>query len=165
MLSRPRAEMSVGSVKVSQQHLWLLQVDLIVCFDSDASPIRNIQRMGRTGRHKPGRVVYIMSQGKEEESYRKGLQVDLQALRSDTHHKSACSSIRNSLEKGHCVHELYDSSCQKFVPAQLLFCMQLNSCQGAGDAEHHCHGMPKSCSWTHFLCCNLCPGTCSLVLC
>lgn len=54
-------------------------MDLIVCFDSDASPIRNIQRMGRTGRHKPGRVVYIMSQGKEEESYRKGLQVDLQA--------------------------------------------------------------------------------------
>ncbi len=52
-----------------------LQVDLIVCFDSDASPIRNIQRMGRTGRHKAGRVVYIMSQGKEEDSYRKGLQV------------------------------------------------------------------------------------------
>lgn len=58
----------------------LLQVDLIVCFDSDASPIRNIQRMGRTGRHKPGRVVYIMSQGKEEDSYRKGLQVSLQCL-------------------------------------------------------------------------------------
>ena len=52
-----------------------MQVDLIVCFDSDASPIRNIQRMGRTGRHKAGRAVYIMSQGKEEESYRRGLQV------------------------------------------------------------------------------------------
>ena len=58
------------------------QVDLIVCFDSDASPIRNIQRMGRTGRHKPGRVVYIMSQGKEEDSYRKGLQVRLQPFTS-----------------------------------------------------------------------------------
>ena len=69
-----KAEVSTDSDKVSQQHLFL-QVDLIVCFDSDASPIRNIQRMGRTGRHKPGRVVYIMSQGKEEESYRKGLQV------------------------------------------------------------------------------------------
>ena len=31
--------------------------------------------MGRTGRHKAGRVVYIMSQGKEEDSYRKGLLV------------------------------------------------------------------------------------------
>lgn len=58
--------------------IMLLQVDLIICFDSDASPIRNIQRMGRTGRHKAGRVVYIMSQGKEEESYKKGLQASQQ---------------------------------------------------------------------------------------
>ena len=77
-----------------------VQVDLIVCFDSDASPIRNIQRMGRTGRHKPGRVIYIMSQGKEEESYKKGVQVSLYLpsppspfplcmlppLRCDSHH-------------------------------------------------------------------------------
>lgn len=75
---------SADSVKVNQQPV-LLQVDLIVCYDSDASPIRNIQRMGRTGRHKPGRVVYIMSQGKEEESYRKGLQVRLQASCNDMH--------------------------------------------------------------------------------
>ncbi|KAL0033133.1 hypothetical protein WJX79_005148 [Trebouxia sp. C0005] len=59
---------------IGEEGLDIPQVDLIVCFDSDASPIRNIQRMGRTGRHKAGRVVYIMSQGKEEESYRKGLQ-------------------------------------------------------------------------------------------
>lgn len=72
------AEVSADSVKVNQQPVFL-QVDLIICYDSDASPIRNIQRMGRTGRHKPGRVVYIMSQGKEEESYRKGLQVRLGA--------------------------------------------------------------------------------------
>lgn len=77
--------MSADSVQVNQQPV-LLQVDLIVCFDSDASPIRNIQRMGRTGRHKPGRVVYIMSQGKEEESYRKGLQVRLQVSCNDMHH-------------------------------------------------------------------------------
>ena len=55
-----------------------MQVDLIICFDSDASPIRNIQRMGRTGRHKAGKVVYIMAKGKEEESYKKGLQVRIQ---------------------------------------------------------------------------------------
>ena len=55
-----------------------MQVDLIICFDSDASPIRNIQRMGRTGRHKAGKVAYIMAKGKEEESYKKGLQVRIQ---------------------------------------------------------------------------------------
>ena len=37
--------------------------------------------MGRTGRHKAGRVVYIMSQGKEEDSYRKGLQVSFDTSR------------------------------------------------------------------------------------
>jgi hypothetical protein len=50
------------------------QVDLIICFNSGASPIRSIQRMGRTGRHKEGRVVHILSEGYEEGQYRKGLQ-------------------------------------------------------------------------------------------
>jgi ERCC4-related helicase len=45
-------------------------VDLIVCFDATASPTRSVQRMGRTGRHKEGRVVYILAAGREEEKYR-----------------------------------------------------------------------------------------------
>ena len=54
--------------------MWLLQVDMVVCFDTEATPLRNIQRMGRTGRHKQGRVVYILSAGREQEKYRKGQQ-------------------------------------------------------------------------------------------
>lgn len=49
------------------------QVDLIVCFDTSKSPIRNIQRMGRTGRHRDGRVVYILASGKEAEDYQSNL--------------------------------------------------------------------------------------------
>lgn len=45
-------------------------MDLIVCYDATSSPTRSIQRMGRTGRHKEGRVVYILSAGREEEKYR-----------------------------------------------------------------------------------------------
>ena len=41
-------------------------VDLIVCCDSNASPTRNIQRMGRTGRHRDGRVVYVLTAGVEQ---------------------------------------------------------------------------------------------------
>lgn len=48
--------------------LWL-QVDLIICFDASASPIRNIQRIGRTGRHRAGRVLYILAAGKEMDNY------------------------------------------------------------------------------------------------
>lgn len=46
-------------------HCIPIQVDLIVCYDACASPTRNIQRMGRTGRHRPGRVVYILHKGAE----------------------------------------------------------------------------------------------------
>lgn len=47
------------------------QVDLIICYDVSASPTRSIQRMGRTGRHKQGRVVYILAAGREAEQYTK----------------------------------------------------------------------------------------------
>lgn len=36
------------------------QVDLILCYDASASPTRQNQRMGRTARHRDGRVVYIL---------------------------------------------------------------------------------------------------------
>ena len=39
------------------------QVDLIVSFDASTSPIRNIQRAGRTGRKRSGRVVLLVSAG------------------------------------------------------------------------------------------------------
>jgi ATP-dependent DNA helicase MPH1 len=56
------------------------QVDMIVCYDASASPGRNIQRMGRTGRHGNGRVVYVLAAGKETERYCKSLTVCLAAL-------------------------------------------------------------------------------------
>lgn len=49
-----------------------IQVDLIVCYDSSMSPTRQIQRMGRTGRHREGRVVYVLNEGKEAASYHAG---------------------------------------------------------------------------------------------
>jgi ATP-dependent DNA helicase MPH1 len=38
-------------------------VDLVVNFESSASPIRMVQRMGRTGRKRPGRVVLLVTEG------------------------------------------------------------------------------------------------------
>ncbi len=49
----------------------LLQVDLVLCYDANASPIRDIQRSGRTGRHREGKVIHIMAAGKEEQSYKR----------------------------------------------------------------------------------------------
>jgi len=44
------------------------QVDLIVCWDS-APPSRLRQRSGRTGRHRPGRVVHLLLEGREVDAY------------------------------------------------------------------------------------------------
>lgn len=44
------------------------QVDLIVCWDS-APPSRLRQRSGRTGRHRPGRVVHLLLEGREQDAY------------------------------------------------------------------------------------------------
>jgi ERCC4-related helicase len=48
--------------------LLAMQVDLIVCWDS-APPSRLRQRSGRTGRHRPGRVVHLLMEGKEQDDY------------------------------------------------------------------------------------------------
>lgn len=54
---------------IGEEGLDIPEVDLIICFDATASPTRAVQRHGRTGRHKEGRVIYIVSSGKEEEHY------------------------------------------------------------------------------------------------
>ncbi|CAI7999090.1 Fanconi anemia group M protein [Geodia barretti] len=56
---------------VGEEGLDIGEVDLIVCFDAHKSPIRLVQRMGRTGRKRSGRIVVIVTQGKEEQTYRK----------------------------------------------------------------------------------------------
>lgn len=60
---------------IGEEGLDIPAVDLIICFDGAASPTRNIQRMGRTGRHKEGRVVYILAEGKEEADYNRNQEV------------------------------------------------------------------------------------------
>jgi ERCC4-related helicase len=41
-------------------------VEKVICYDVFSSPIRGIQRMGRTGRHEEGHVIHIVSEGHEE---------------------------------------------------------------------------------------------------
>eukprot|EP00887_Chlorella_sp_A99_P003881 scaffold11.g3881.t1 len=54
---------------IGEEGLDIPAVDLIVCFDATSSPTRAIQRMGRTGRHREGRIVYLLAQGREHEQY------------------------------------------------------------------------------------------------
>lgn len=43
------------------------EVDLIVCYDAPKSPVRLTQRMGRTGRKREGRIVILVTEGREEQ--------------------------------------------------------------------------------------------------
>ena len=47
---------------IAEEGLDIGQVDLVVNFDTLTSPVRMVQRMGRTGRRSVGRIVMLMSE-------------------------------------------------------------------------------------------------------
>lgn len=53
---------------VAEEGLDIGEVDLIICYDSGLSPIRLVQRMGRTGRKRDGKVILLLSE-KENSTY------------------------------------------------------------------------------------------------
>ncbi|WIA18815.1 hypothetical protein OEZ85_003496 [Tetradesmus obliquus] len=53
---------------IGEEGLDIPQVDLIICWDA-SSPSRMRQREGRTGRSRPGRVVTLLSEGREAQHY------------------------------------------------------------------------------------------------
>ncbi|KAK7024488.1 hypothetical protein SK128_010800, partial [Halocaridina rubra] len=57
------------STCVGEEGLDIGDVDLIICYDAPKSPIRLVQRMGRTGRKREGRIVVLVTAGKEEQMY------------------------------------------------------------------------------------------------
>ncbi|PKY04796.1 P-loop containing nucleoside triphosphate hydrolase protein [Aspergillus campestris IBT 28561] len=60
---------TIVATSIGEEGLDIGEIDLIVCYDSSASPIRMLQRMGRTGRKRAGNILLLLMQGKEEESY------------------------------------------------------------------------------------------------
>ena len=55
---------------VAEEGLDIGAVDLIISFDALTSPTRMVQRMGRTGRHRTGRVIILATKGSEEKKVR-----------------------------------------------------------------------------------------------
>lgn len=53
------------ATSIGEEGLDIGEVDLIVCFDSTSSPIKNVQRMGRTGRNRDGKVLLLFSSNEE----------------------------------------------------------------------------------------------------
>lgn len=59
------------ATSIGEEGLDIGDVDLIVCYDASSSPIRMLQRIGRTGRKRLGRVVLLLMKDKEERDYAK----------------------------------------------------------------------------------------------
>ena len=52
------------ATSIGEEGLDIGDVDLIICFDSHGSSTRLVQRMGRTGRKRNGRVMMLLTEGK-----------------------------------------------------------------------------------------------------
>jgi len=51
----------IVATSIGEEGLDIMEVDLVICFDANISPLRMIQRMGRTGRKHDGRVDILVS--------------------------------------------------------------------------------------------------------
>lgn len=57
---------------IGEEGLDIGSVDLIICYDASASPIRMLQRMGRAGRKRAGGSVILLIPGRETNMYARG---------------------------------------------------------------------------------------------
>ncbi|KAG8902061.1 3'-5' DNA helicase [Tulasnella sp. 403] len=57
------------STSIGEEGLDIGEVDLIICYDSQKTPIRMLQRIGRTGRKRDGRIELLSSAGREEYNF------------------------------------------------------------------------------------------------
>ena len=57
------------SSSIGEEGLHVPDVDLVVFYEAVPSEIRSIQRKGRTGRTRPGRVIILLAEGTVDEAY------------------------------------------------------------------------------------------------
>lgn len=54
------------ATSVAEEGLDIGEVDLIICLEANKSPIKFVQRMGRTGRKRSGKCITLLTEGKEQ---------------------------------------------------------------------------------------------------
>ncbi|XP_028293472.1 Fanconi anemia group M protein isoform X1 [Gouania willdenowi] len=84
------------STCVGEEGLDIGEVDLIACFDAQKNPIRLVQRMGRTGRKRQGRIVVVLAEGKEERTYNQSQSNKRSVYKSITSNRNGFHMYQNS---------------------------------------------------------------------
>ncbi|CEQ40950.1 SPOSA6832_02605, partial [Sporobolomyces salmonicolor] len=59
------------ATSIGEEGLDIGEIDLIICYEANKSPIRMLQRVGRTGRARDGHIIVLMSAGREERNWDK----------------------------------------------------------------------------------------------
>ncbi|KAJ3323579.1 3'-5' DNA helicase [Boothiomyces sp. JEL0866] len=54
------------ATSIGEEGLDIGEIDLIICFDNKKSPIKMLQRIGRTGRKRKGEICLLLNKGQEE---------------------------------------------------------------------------------------------------
>lgn len=54
------------ATSIGEEGLDIGEVDLIICYDASSSPIRMLQRIGRTGRKRAGQIYMLLSESEEK---------------------------------------------------------------------------------------------------
>ncbi|XP_050438212.1 Fanconi anemia group M protein [Adelges cooleyi] len=58
------------ATSVAEEGLDIGEVDLIICLEANRSPIKFVQRLGRTGRKRSGKCITLLTEGKEHLKYK-----------------------------------------------------------------------------------------------
>lgn len=101
---------------IAEEGLDIGNVDLIICFDMQSSPIRMLQRMGRTGRHRDGTIVLLQSAGREEQRYQKTI----------SKHSSVQKAISNPADHFTFFHPDLELIPRGIKPLEREFCVDDN---------------------------------------
>ena len=59
---------------IAEEGLDIGEVDLLICYEGISSPTRLLQRKGRTGRKRTGRVVILLTEGSEYQKHKRSIQ-------------------------------------------------------------------------------------------
>ncbi len=82
------------ATSVGEEGLDVASTDMVIFYEPVPSEIRTIQRRGRTGRQRPGRVVILMARGTRDETYY------YSSLRKERAMRSRLDTIQEEIEGG-----------------------------------------------------------------
>lgn len=103
------------ATSIGEEGLDIGEVDLIICYDASSSPIRMLQRIGRTGRKRDGQIYMLVSASEEKK-----------LERSFDNYKYIQDVITGSIGNGSDEQIEYRAS-QKILPQEVLpECVEMN---------------------------------------